>query len=287
MTTAAEFSRSSLAPATVAAYALDWRIFERWCRKAKRKPLPCSAATLVEFLTHLAKDHRPAGIERKLVSISQRHKAAGKVCPRNDPKVAAVLAGIRRELGTQQTQKAPMLVGQLRKAVAKLSGPDAVRDRAVLLFGFAGAFRRSELAALCVEDLEWKPAGVLVTIRRSKTDHESKGQTIGIPKGGKTCPVVALKMHLKHAGVTDGRIFDDLDGPKVSKIVKRAGRSIGMDPKTLGGHSLRAGFVTSAILAGKSELSISRVTRHTDMSILHRYVRIANALQDNAGEGLL
>jgi integrase len=175
-----------------------------------------------------------------------------------------------------------------------------LRDRAVLLLGFAGAFRRSELVALDVADIEDVPEGLLITIRRSKTDQEGQGRKVAIPRGEIACPVAALKAWLEAAGITEGAVFRRvfnkrnqrvsaarLGACNVAAIVKVAARKLGLDPIAFAGHSLRAGFVTSAVKRGANLLKITDVTGHRSLEMLKTYSRDAEAFVGHAGAGLL
>jgi site-specific recombinase XerD len=176
----------------------------------------------------------------------------------------------------------------------------ALRNRAIILLGFAGAFRRSELVALNVEDLEESPEGMLVTLRRSKTDQEGLGRRVAIPRGEIACPVGALRAWIDAAGITEGAIFrrifnkraqritDRRLAPRnVAAIVKQGAARLGFDPSTFGGHSLRAGFVTSAVKRGANLIKITDVTGHRSLEMLKTYSRDAEAFVGHAGAGLL
>ncbi|HEV2545766.1 MAG TPA: site-specific integrase [Stellaceae bacterium] len=196
-------------------------------------------------------------------------------------------------------RKAPITAERLLRMVALT--PDTLsgaRDRAILLLGFAGALRRSELAALKVEDIEFLAEGMRVTIRRSKTDQEGKGQAVGIVRGTCACPVEAVRQWLERAKITAGSVFRPvtkggrlMDFPltphSVGMIVKTyAGRS-GLDAREFGAHSLRAGFLTSAALRRASIFKMMDVSRHKSVDTLRSYVRDADAFKNHAGEGLL
>jgi integrase len=181
---------------------------------------------------------------------------------------------------------APILVEDLKTMVAPL-GADIrdLRDRALLLVGFAGAFRRSELVAINCTDLEWMDEGLIVTLPRSKTDQEGKGRLVAIPRGSPDfCPVEALGTWLRSAGVEEGTLFraidchgsvygDGLSPDSVARIIKKKAAAVGLDPARFSGHSLRAGLVTSAAAAGVPEWAIRRLTGHRSEAMLHRYVR--------------
>jgi integrase len=214
--------------------------------------------------------------------------------------VRATLAGIRRTLGCAQRRVAPLLPGQLRAISRALpQGTLGLRDRALLLLGFAGAFRRSELAGLEASDLAFTDDGLEVLLRHSKTDQEGEGQRKGIPFGSDpaTCPVRAIKAWLEAAGITEGPVFRSvdrhskvgsaaLDPGSVARVVKRACSAAGLDPAAFSGHSLRAGLVTAAAKAAKPLPTIMRQTGHKSTAMVLRYVREAELFADNAAAGI-
>jgi integrase len=220
--------------------------------------------------------------------------------PGESKAVKQVMAGIRRQLGCAQRRVAPLLPGQLRTIFAALpSRLLGVRDRAVFLLGFAGAFRRSELAALEVGDLAFTAEGLEVTLRRSKTDQEGKGEKKGIPFGSDpaTCPVRAVKAWLEAAGAEVGPLFREvnrhgrvsasaLTGQSVALVVKRGVQAAGLDARAFSGHSLRAGLVTAAARGGKRTETIMRQTGHRSANTVARYVREASLFDDNAAAGI-
>jgi len=227
------------------------------------------------------------------VLISQAHKAADLPSPTTSSLVRRVHAGVRRSLGTAQ---APALVSDLKQMLQALPGTRVgLRDRAVLLLGFAGAFRRFELVSLDVADLEFSQAGLVVTLRKSKTDQEGKRRRIGIPYGSSeaTCPVRSLQVWLAAARITDGPVFRSLDtfqhvqparlsDKAVALIVKRRAKAVGLDPARYAGHSLRAGLATSAAAAGASEQLIMAQTGHRSADMVRRYIREGNLWRENA-----
>ncbi len=243
----------------------------------------------------------PSTIEQDLAALCRWFEHQALPAPRKAPLVAEVVAGVRRLKGVAPRQVAPLLPEDLEAVVAALpDGLAGARDRALLLLGFAGAFRRSELAALQVEDLERAPGGLRVTIRRSKTDQEAAGAVIGIPYGARpeTCPVVAVDVWQNEARISRGALFryvtrhgyvgdDALNPGSIARIVKRAAAAAGIDSETVSGHSLRAGFVTAACAARRRLEDIMRQTRHRKLETLLEYVRKGGVFEDNAADGLL
>ena len=206
------------------------------------------------------------------------------------------MKALRRKLGRAQRQAAPAVTEVIRLMLDQLGkGPHATRDRALLLLGFAGALRRSELVALDLADVVFTAAGAVITLHRSKTDQEGAGTTKGIPLGSKpdTCPVRALKAWLDAASVSSGPIFRPIDrhgnikpsrlnSASVARIVKRAAAAAGLDADTFSGHSLRAGLATAAAAAGVGERSIQKQTGHKSRAMLDRYIRDGQLFKDNA-----
>lgn len=290
------FAAASRSKNTIRAYRADWRDFEGWTRAHGLVALPAVQETVAAYLAALATDRKVSTIRRRLAAIGEAHKAAGFEAPGGSAVVRAVVSGIRRELGSAQTRKAPAAVEEIRRMVATLrDGLPGVRDRALLLLGFAGAFRRSELVALEVEDLTLSAEGITVSIRRSKTDQTGEGETVAIPYGVNvaTCPVRAYLAWLTAAGISTGAIFRAVDrygrisssalsSDAVADLVKTAASRAGLDPVVFSGHSLRAGFATAAARAEVPEWRIMRQTRHKSRAILDRYIREANLFRGNA-----
>lgn len=293
---ATDYAQASRASNTKRAYAADWQHFTTWCNEHGSGSLPATAQTVANYIAALAKDgYKSATITRRLASISQAHQFAGFGSPTKLEGVRSVLKGIRRTHTTAQDQAAPITIEVLRLLVGAL--PITLmgqRDRALLLVGFAGALRRSELVALQVADVQFVSAGMILTLRRSKTDQEGAGASKGIAYGENkyTCPVRALKAWLKDAGITHGPIFRPLDrwgnvetgqlsDRAVARVVQRTVAAAGLDPKDYSGHSLRAGLVTSAALAGASETEIMRQSGHKSSQMVQKYIRVADVFKEN------
>jgi len=288
---------ASRADATLAAYESDWKHFVAWAAARNLIALPGGPVTVAMYAAELAETYKPSTITRRMAAISVAHQHAGHQSPTHDASVRSVLAGIRRTSGTATTQVAPATIGDIRRMVARLGDtPIDVRDRALLLLGYAGAFRRSELVALDVDDLNDNADGLVVTVRNSKRDQEGRGDTKAIPFGTdrETCPVRAVKAWLQHASITEGPVFRSVDrhgnvhdarlsGRAVAIVIKRTAERAGLDPESYSGHSLRAGFVTTAAANGATERAISRQTGHAPNSaVLRTYIRHASAFTDNA-----
>jgi site-specific recombinase XerD len=264
-------------------------------------PLPAAPETVALYITSLVDQGRKAStIQRRLTAISQAHKTAGYATPTTSPGVRAVWSGIRREHGTAQAGKAPVMTVDLRAMVETL--PDSLsglRDRALLLVGFAGGFRRSELVALDTADVEETADGLVVTIRRSKTDQDGQGRRIGLPYGSNpaTCPVRALRAWGEASGIIEGPLFRPINrhgqlqdrrltAQSVALVVKRVAEAAGLDPARFSGHSLRSGLATSAAAAGVSERSIMNQTGHKSVVMVRKYIREGSLFRDNAAAGV-
>lgn len=286
---------------TTRAYESDLKSFCSWCRERSLTCLPATAETVSLFAAWCADRYKPATIERRLASIAVAHSTAGYEPPTSHGVVKAVLRGIRRSKGTAQTRKTALLVADLRELVRHIGGHRLidVRDRALLLVGFASAMRRSELVGLDVRDVQFEREGVILTVRRSKTDQDAHGAEVAVLYGSdpKTCPVRALQAWLDEAGISDGPLLRGMDrhgsvrptrltGRMVAAIVQKCAARAGFDPAGFGGHSLRSGFATSAARAGKSEASIMRQTRHKSVTVARRYIRDGTRWEDHAGAGI-
>ena len=229
------------APSTLRAYHSDWTIFEGWCNARGIQSLPASPEAVAVFLGSQASDgSKPATLTRRVAAIRYFHIMAGITdSPTASEIVKSTMKGIRRALGTAKAQKAPATADRLLKMLEQV--PETLqgcRDRAILLLGFAGAFRRSELSQLLVCDLEEVPSGLRVHIRKSKTDQEGLGQVVPIIKGDKVCPVKAVTNWLQIANIKKGPVFrrlwkgrqnlqkilDSLQHWENSKALRRNGR---------------------------------------------------------------
>jgi site-specific recombinase XerD len=290
------YIRRGRAGNTQRAYQADWQDFSHWCEEKRQASLPATPETVALYLIARVERCKVSTLQRRLSAISQAHEAAGHETPTRTATVRAVWQGIRRTKRMAPTQKVPALTTDIR-AMLDTRGDDllGVRDRALLLVGFAGAFRRSELVGLDVEDLSFTPAGVVVTLRHSKTDQEGAGRKVGIPTGAhpETCPVRALQAWLKAAEITTGAIFrgmnrhgqlqsERLSDRGVARVVQRCAAAAGLDPTQYGGHSLRAGLATAAAAAGASESSIMKQTGHQSAAMVRCYIRDGTLFRDNA-----
>lgn len=296
------FVEAATADNTRLAYAYQWARFEGWCRDNGAASLPALPGVVALYVTHMAEAGRAvATIEQAVAAINGAHRTAGQPLPKDDQGLRLVLRGIRRSKGIAQREAAPVLAAHLRRMVDALGETlREQRDRALLLVGFSGAFRRSELCALTFKDVAFTDSGLEITLRRGKTDQEGRGRLVALPFTGhpSLCPVRNLKAWIEASGLTEGPIFRQvtkhglagkgaLTGRSVSRIIKAAAALAGLDSALYSGHSLRAGFVTQAKLKNKDEASIMRQTGHRSAAMVRKYDRRADLWRDNAAAGLL
>jgi integrase len=256
------FVVSAKAPATLRAYPSDWCDFEDWCRMRQLQALPALPQTVALYITDRASSLASGTITRRLTSITKAHQSSGfpdSPASTRHFVVGETLKGIRRTIGTAQKGKDPLLANDIRAIVAASEeGLQGLRDRALVLVGFAGAFRRSELARIDVCDLSFNKDGVVIDIRVSKTDQEGTGRKVGLPFGKSpgTCPVLALRRWFSESQISEGPVFRKvgryghvsnrgLNKDSIGATLKRAAARVGMRVEPLGGHSLRAGHVTA------------------------------------------
>jgi len=292
------YAEAARAPATLRAYAADWRIFTAWCAAHGVDALPATPHTVALFLADL--EGRPSTLRRKLAAIAVMHRAAGHDSPTEHGVVRATFAGIRRERGVAPRPKTALLVDELRAAVATCGERRIdLRDRALVLVGFAGALRRSELVGLDVDDVGFETAGIVLRLRRSKTNQEGELEEVAVLYGSdpQTCPVRALQAWLIASAISDGPLFRSVDragriggGRLTARIVgervKKMGARSGLDPESYAAHSLRSGFATSAARANKSEAAIMRQGRWKSIPVARRYIRAGSRWHDHAGAGI-
>jgi len=293
---AKEFARHSKAENTLRGYRADWRDFCQWCEGHRTCPLPASPEAVASYIAECAGRLKVGSVQRRLNAIAEAHKAVGVDSPTLSGIVGNTLKGIKRQLGTAAAQKAPALTADIRAMVdGSNAGLIGLRDCALILLGFAGAFRRSEIVGLDIEDCAFGKDGLTVTLRRSKTDQEGQGRKIGIPYGAnpETCPVRVLQTWLELAAITDGPLFRSLtrhgkvqpyrlSPVDVARIVKKLAKQAGLDPAIYAGHSLRAGHATSAAASGASERSIMNQTGHRSVQMVRRYIREGSLFRENS-----
>lgn len=293
---ASDYIRQAKASNTWRAYKADWTDFENWCRDHLLVSLPASPSTVALYLTERANSLKPSSLQRRIAAIAQIHTGQKFSDPTKHAEVKECWRGIRRAKRVAPKVKSPARIEILRELVAIL--PDTmkgIRDRALLLLGFAGALRRSELVSLDFADLEFSNDGLAINLRRSKTDQEGTGRKVGIPYGSNpaTCPVRSLQKWLTIAGIKDGALFRGLNrhgqiisgrltDKVVALVVKECAKNAGLNPDLFAGHSLRAGLATSAAAAGVSERAIMNQTGHKNVQMVRRYIREEGLFKDNA-----
>lgn len=285
---AVRFIESARAGNTRRARRADWKVFEDWCAANSVDALPASPETVGAFLADMARTRATSTIARYGGSIAAEHARRGFEPPTLDSGVLELMAGLRREKGIRAEGKAPITDDLLEQMIARCPATlHGLRDRALLLFGFTTAMRREEICGTTIADLQWIEQGVIVNLRRSKTDQEGEGQQKAVPyetDNPALRPAAVLREWLDASGIDEGPIFrgilrndkaknSALNGREVARIVKRAIRSIGLDPAKFGGHSLRAGYVTTARIKGLDWGVIMEQTGHRQLATVKGYSR--------------
>ena len=293
--------KSSKAINTVRAYKSDFKDFVLFCVKNGFKNLPSDPKIVSLYLTYLSSNEvKISTIKRRLVSIGVIHKIKGHYLDTQHPVIIENLMGIKRRKGINQKGKKPLLISNLKEiidVINKGKEPDLkkLRNKALLLIGFAGGFRRNELVSLNVEDLEFVFEGLKITLKKSKTDQFGEGFTKGIPhfENSSYCPVKNIKYWLNVSKIKKGPVFirfskgtkitnKRLSDQSVALIIKEYLIKAGIDSKNYSGHSLRSGFATSAAEAGAEERSIMSMTGHKSTEMVRRYIKEANIFKNNA-----
>jgi site-specific recombinase XerD len=297
------YQKASKADVTVRAYTSDARVFQNWCARFGFRSLPASPEAVAAFIVSEAEEGRAAStLGRRLAAIRYAHKLAKQPDPTDDEGVHAAMKGARRKLKVAPKQNAAatadILASLLMRTPDTLSGK---RDRALLALGFAGAFRRSELVALDVEDLREDPEGLRVMVRQSKVDQEGRGFEKAIPHGRFIRPVALVREWLDAARITSGPVFRPvsrsgnvrqgegvrLTTQAVADIIKKYTAAAGLDASTFGAHSLRAGYITTAAERGADLARIMDQSGHRDPRTVVGYIRRANAFKGHSGSGFL
>lgn len=284
------YIEAALSENTRRAYRQDLDDFLRWHGGG----LPCTPEVLAAYVADRAQRLSPYTISRRVVAISRAHTSQGLPDPSKADLVRTVLRGIRKTHGVPQRQAAPLLKHDLLELLPSTTDVHSLRDRALILLGFAAALRRSELVALDVQDLSIVEHGLIVHVRRSKTDQAGGGHKIAVPYGRTTaCPVKAVACWLQAGSLTEGAIFRPiskggavqparLSSQSVALILRQRAAAAGLNIANLSAHSLRAGLATSAAQAGIAAHKIQMQTRHRSLEMLLRYIRDGNLFDDNA-----
>ena len=278
---------------TIRAYKSDFKDFSKFCTKNGFKSLPTEPKIVSLYLTYLSSSSKISTLKRRIASISVIHRLKGLYIDTKHPIIIENLMGIRRKMGSYQKSKKPILINELKEIVNaindvnsrknKLDDERTARDKAIILTGFAGGFRRSELVSINYEDLEFVTEGVKIFIRRSKTDQSGEGMIKALPyfENKNFCPVTWLKKWLEISKIKTGLIFNISD-KSVALLVKKYASIAGLDSSVYSGHSLRSGFATVSAEFGADERSIMTMTGHKTTQMVRRYIQEANLFKNNA-----
>ena len=280
--------KNSKAKNTLRAYQADFKDFSIFCSKNGFNSIPTEPKILSLYLTHLSATSKFSTLKRRIASISVVHKMKGHYLDTKHPIVMENLHGIRRAKGTKQLGKKPILINDLKSIINAIDQFNKIekkklRDKAILLVGFSGGFRRSELVEIEYDDVEFVSEGVKIFIKRSKTDQSGEGMIKAIPyfENKNFCPVVNLKKWIDYSIIKSGKIFNISD-KSVALIIKKYASLSGLDPNKYGGHSLRSGFATSTAESGAEERNIMAMTGHKTTQMVRRYIKDANLFKNNA-----
>jgi site-specific recombinase XerD len=293
--------KSSKSLNTIRAYKSDFKDFGAFCAKHNFKTLPTDPKIVSLYLTYLSgRDAKMSTLRRRLVSISMIHKLKGHYLDTKHPVIIENLMGIKRTKGSFQRGKKPLLINQLKAIInvinkEKIDEIKKIRDKTIILVGFGGGFRRTELISIDHEDLEFVPEGVKITIKRSKTDQFGEGMIKGLPyfSNREYCPVAHLKKWLEISKIKNGSIFrrftkgcslskNRLTDQSVVLLIKDYLNLAGIENKNYSGHSLRSGFATVSAESGADERSIMAMTGHKTTQMVRRYIKEANLFKNNA-----
>ena len=293
--------KSSKANNTIRAYRSDFKDFSAFCAKNRLKSLPTDSKIVALYLTYLSsKDAKISTLRRRLVSIGVIHKLKGHYLDTKHPIIIENLMGIKRKIGSFQQGKKPILINQLKSIINVIDNEKTkeikkIRDKTLILIGFGGGFRRSELVSIDYNDVELVPEGVKIVVRRSKTDQFGEGMVKGLPyfSNQNYCPVMHLKKWLEISNIKSGPLFrrfsksyklneNRLTDQSVALLLKNYLNVAGIENKNYSGHSLRSGFATVSAESGADERSIMAMTGHKTTQMVRRYIKEANLFKNNA-----
>ena len=279
--------KNSKAHNTLRAYQADFNDFMKFCIKSGFNSMPSDPKIIALYLTHLSSFSKFSTLKRRLASIKVIHRLKGHYIDTKHPIIAENLMGIKRKMGVKQTSKKPILISDL-KLIINVINKDKneykkLQNKALILIGFAGGFRRSELVSIEYEDIEFVNEGVKILVQRSKTDQTGLGMTKAIPyfQNKIYCPVTSLKDWISHSKISDGKIFKISD-KTVALTIQKYALLAGLDKTKYAGHSLRSGFATSTAENGADERSIMAMTGHKTTQMVRRYIQEANLFKNNA-----
>jgi site-specific recombinase XerD len=279
--------KRSKAHNTLRAYQADFKDFKLFCIKNGLVSLPTEPKILSIYLTHLSKFCKFSTLKRRLASIKVIHKIKGHYLDTKHPIITENLLGIKRIHGVKQKSKKPLLINDLKIIINQINEEKdeikKLKNKSLILIGFAGGFRRSELVSIEYDDVDFVPEGVKIFIKRSKTDQTGEGMTKAIPyfENSSYCPVISLKQWIEIASIKSGKIFNISD-KSVALIIKKYALLAGLDYTKYAGHSLRSGFATSTAEMGADERSIMAMTGHKTTQMVRRYIQEANLFKNNA-----
>ena len=292
--------KSSKANNTLRAYKSDFRDFGAFCAKHGFNSMPTEPKVVSLYLTHLSTNSKISTLRRRLVSIGVVHKIKGHYLDTKHPVIIENLMGIKRKKGSIQTGKKPILINHLKQIInvideQKIEKIKKLRNKTLILIGFGGGFRRTELISIDHEDIDFVQEGVKITVRKSKTDQFGEGMIKGLPyfSNEKYCPVTNLKNWLTLSKIKTGPIFrrfakgsiltrHRLTDQSVVLIIKDCLKLAGIENQNFSGHSLRSGFATVAAESGADERSIMAMTGHKTTQMVRRYIKEANLFKNNA-----
>ena len=279
--------KNSKAHNTLRAYQADFNDFSNFCNTNGFSSLPTDPKIVALYLTHLSSFSKFSTLKRRLASIKVIHKLKGHYIDTKHPVISENLMGIKRKLGVKQLSKKPILISDLKLIVQAIIDDKneykKIQNKALILIGFAGGFRRSELVSIEREDIDFVDEGVKINIRKSKTDQTGIGMTKAIPYFDNKifCPVISLNEWINYANISNGKIFNISD-KSVALIIKKYALIAGLDNTKYVGHSLRSGFATSTAATGADERSIMAMTGHKTTQMVRRYIQEANLFKNNA-----
>ena len=279
--------KNSKAHNTLRAYQADFNDFSNFCNTNGFSSLPTDPKIVALYLTHLSSFSKFSTLKRRLASIKVIHKLKGHYIDTKHPVISENLMGIKRKLGVKQLSKKPILISDLKLIVQAIIDDKneykKIQNKALILIGFAGGFRRSELVSIEREDVDFVNEGVKINIRKSKTDQTGIGMTKAIPYFDNKifCPVISLNEWINYANISNGKIFNISD-KSVALIIKKYALIAGLDNTKYAGHSLRSGFATSTAETGADERSIMAMTGHKTTQMVRRYIQEANLFKNNA-----
>ena len=280
--------KMSKANNTIRAYKSDFKDFSMFCAKNGFSSLPTEPKIISLYVTYLSSGRKISTLKRRIASISVVHRLKGHYIDTKHPIIIENLMGIRRKTGSFQKSKKPILINELKQIIKAIDATNktkarVLRDKAIILTGFSGGFRRSELVSIDYNDLEFVSEGVKIFIKRSKTDQSGEGMIKALPyfENKEFCPVTFLKKWLDISKIMNGLIFNISD-KSVALLVKKYASAAGLDSKKYSGHSLRSGFATVSAEFGADERSIMTMTGHKTTQMVRRYIQEANLFKNDA-----